>query len=83
MRKMISGLVDGTLRGIIVVYARFHIERCARCKSALVALHELRERLRLACAPSDANVLDPARAAGLSTKLDEIDATTAKITPNH
>jgi hypothetical protein len=73
MRRSISGLVDGTLRGAIAVYARFHIARCVRCRTALEGLRALRDRLRAACAPGDEELLDAQREKELAAKLDRID----------
>jgi hypothetical protein len=76
MRRAINGLLDGSLRGIALWYARFHVDRCARCQAALEALRTLRQKLRdhAAVAARDDAELSPHRLAELHARLDRIDA---------
>lgn len=82
MRVLVSGLADGTLRGLARWFAAGHVSRCPRCEAALRVLKRLRERLlRLGsrsaeqephpAAPQE--TLPPERWAALEAALTEAD----------
>jgi hypothetical protein len=72
MRRWISLAVDGSLRGVVAAYVRYHVSHCGRCRAALAGLRELRERLR-ATKSRGPEALDPPHSAELKVKLDEVE----------
>lgn len=46
MRTLLSGMADGTLKGLLLRYARSHVAGCDHCRGALGGLYRLRERLQ-------------------------------------
>jgi hypothetical protein len=52
MATLVSAYADGGLRGLARWYTRFHISGCPRCKAALEALKQLKDRLRSLTSPA-------------------------------
>lgn len=75
MRTLVSGLADGSLRGLSRWFAEQHVAACRPCSHAHRALTALRGRLRgLADAPAVNDALDPGRRQTLERRFDAVDA---------
>lgn len=75
MERWVNGLADGSIKGAARLYTLVHVFGCIQCRTAMLALKQLRRRLRdlnnspEACAPLS---LTADRRAALDAALDEI-----------
>ena len=75
MRRWINGLLDDSLRGVVRLYARYHISHCSCCTAALEAMQALRDRLHgLAfSAPEKKHATSSSGIEILRQRLDRLD----------
>ncbi|BDI32935.1 hypothetical protein CCAX7_49860 [Capsulimonas corticalis] len=80
MKSLISGLVDGSVTGMVQKYALWHLAHCPRCQAALDALKQVSERLRRlgAAAPpalaAEGASLSPDRWAAMEAAWEEAES---------
>ena len=72
MRQLVSQYADGTLRGLILAYVRYHVGHCGRCNRAYQALLALRKRLS-SFRSSRSESLGDERWAKIRAELDDSD----------
>ena len=75
MRGCINGLLDDSLRGLVRLYACYHISRCSRCKAALEAMQALGDRLRRLSlhTPTETPATHESSTDALKHRLDRLD----------
>jgi RNase P subunit RPR2 len=75
MKRWINEVLDDSLRGVMRLYANYHLSTCTRCRTALAALRDLRMRLRALAANSAAGdqAVGAAWTAELGEKLDRVE----------
>jgi len=52
MRLLVHRMAEGTLAGMLLTYARYHVADCARCRQAVEVLRATLSRLRLLKEPA-------------------------------
>ena len=69
MRNLIPQLADGTLKGILLKYAIFHVHHCERCQHALSALKSVIQRIKRIRTPE--SDLPPEKWSAVEAAWDE------------
>jgi Tfp pilus assembly protein PilN len=78
MKGLLSGYLDGSLKGILRWYAHLHVSGCPQCTSVLEDLRKMLEQLRGLKSPTTPATISPERALQWEQAFDAIDESREK-----